>query len=363
MKIIYSDFFSKVGKCMPVLGKGSTNPFNFFEIFSVNGESYIGSANAQMVVMTPLGFNFDPCKIPGELYQVMQKLKVEEVDISIVDNFFTLKSKNSITELFLANKKFSITSLLGIEQIPEWKDLPSNFCQCLEMCGSCTSLTEEKTDYVYFDKHSCVSTNKFEVITSDLTSDMQKMFVRGIFTKTVVNYKPVQFAILEDACWNAFRSADGTILFVRTLRSNEKYPLIINEEEYTPEELERKKYFIVENLFNVHGKALNLPDRKNVENLVKSCKIFSEKKVGDDLEHIVVKIGKNLLQLEACGTLGRHKVRTDYPESNDLSLSFSIHPQLFLDILTNGSNCIVGDKAIVVKTDNFRHWILLNKKF
>lgn len=362
MKVNHSVLFEKVGKCMAVLGKGSTNPFNFFEICKLNNKTYVGSANSQMVVLTPLGFDFPECKIPGEFYQLLQKLKAEELDLDIKDNFLLLRSKNSVTELVLVNKKFSVTNLLGVEKAPVWKDLPSNFCECLSMCGSCTSITEEKTDYVYFDKQTCVATNKFEVISAELTSEMQKMFVRGIFSKTVSYYKPIQFDIFDEANWNVYRCEDDTVLFVRTLKAQEKYPLITNKEEYTDEELSRKKSFIVDNLFNVNGSILKLPDKSVVENLVKSCKIFSAKTIGEEMEQITVKIGNNYLQLEAQGILGRHKVRTAYPESNGVQLSFSIHPQLFMDILTNGSECVVGERAIVVKTDNFKHWILLNKR-
>lgn len=362
MKILYSALLEKVGRCMAVLGKGTTNPFNFFEFFEQNGKFYVGAANPQMVVITPLGFDFPVCKVPGEFYQILQKMKTTELEVLTSDTSLLLKTPDSRTELFLVNKKLSVVGLIGTDQVPCWKTLPLNFCECVSVCGSCTSMTEEKTDYVYFDKNKCVATNKFEVITSELSSEMQKMFVRGRFAKIIAYYEPVAYDIFNSSDWNIYRSEDDTVLFVRTLNSEEHYPLIVNENEYSEEELMRRKSFIVDNLMQVQGTSLALPDKTKVEDLIKSCKIFSSKTIGEEMEQITVKIFSNNLILEAKGLLGRCKVRTAYPESNGISLSFSIHPQLFLDILTNGSECIVGSRAITVKTANFKHWVLLNKK-
>ena len=358
MKINRKSLCQSFEKCIPVIGKGTTNPFNFFEIIIINGTKYLATANQDIVFFTPLIYDLPECKLSWEFYQLIKNIKDDEIDISIYDKMIKITTGNSVSDMFLCTKRLSIGGIIQEEFPVEWNRLPSNFINCLKMCGPCVA-DKDLISAIYFNGSVCVSTNRLEIISGKLTESMGKLFVYGKYHKIIMSYKPTHYAILDKEFWNVFTNDSEDLLFTRTFSSKERYPFIVNKEEYTDEELQHKSIYILDNILSVQGDNLRLPDKSAVVELIKNCRVFS--KDSDGGEQIAVKIEKGVMQVETYGKIGKYKAKMDYPESNGLEFSFSIHPVLFLDILERCTSCIVGPISILAESNEFKHWLLLKR--
>lgn len=205
-------------KCLPGLDKSS-------DIFYIDTD-VISTSNALINVNVPFDFDEDMkfAVKADDLYNLLKKFSMDEIDLSIKDNKIIVKNGKAKATLSILNQTMPSTwpTILPVSYV----NLPDNFMSMLERCYIPNNTTQMSGIYILEGKMCSTDLKKFNVCT--LSEPMPMMWLNDQTVKALLKQKAHTRYFLR-AGVISFRTDDGSTLNSRGLNA-ENYPIKVVEQ-------------------------------------------------------------------------------------------------------------------------------------
>jgi len=272
------------------------------------------------------------------LYQVLKKLKSDEVELEASENEVILISGKSRVGLKLeAEIKLPLTEISGKKK---WKSLPEEFLRALKL--TIPSASKNMTSAILTCVH--VHESGFMEASDQLRITRYTIPVLGVSTfllpassaTTVLKLSPNKIA--EGNGWVYFKNEEGTVISCRIF-DNDVFPQ-------------------TEQLLKVDGSILTFPEK--TKDLIELASVFSKNEVSV-VEVIEVSISPKKITISSQSEHGwfRESIKFQFEGSE---FSFCIHPNLLKDILKEKTECVVSENKIKFTGDNWMYIAVLETK-
>ncbi len=271
-----------------------------------------------------------------ELYQFLNKIKQEEIDISWDEGQFKITAGKAKAGLILQGEVRLPVEEVG--KIGKFKDLPDNFVEGLRFCQ--TSCSKDMSRPVLTCVHvgadgNIEASDGYRVTTYNLGNKIptKTFLIPASSVNELVKYKIQKIAGGES--WIHFKTEDNTIFSCRIFDDN--YPDNIAQ------------------ILEVEGNKIRLP--KKMAEALERAQIFAKKEFDNDSE-VLVKLEEGQMVISAQADSGwfEESVRTKY---DDPPVSFRSHPTFLSEMLGKVQECILGEDRMRFEGPNWIHVVAL----
>jgi hypothetical protein len=376
----------------PFMGAGKNNTAtNVLNYYYREPDSFLAVTNGSLCAFIPIpNTNLDfpslkkNFKVDGnQFFQTIKNIKAEEVDINLFDTMLRISAvdnKDNKTEVDFAYAPISNATdyLINTPYVVDvrWKDIDNvetapisskEFQEALQTCLPYVNTNDGKLSYVYFYKDRAVSANnnsnsEIAIYKHENLCMFPRIFVSKKDGDIIVKAK-VDFLSFMNCNQQYYRISGMSekystelIVFINALSNKENYPVIIDKDRYTEQELNASAYYTEEALmkqFNAEQIELNKDELKDMLETV----IVN----GVDPTYSMLSINGNsikyevkYLHLKKSKTI---KTKESYPE-----MSIKINPNVLKNIIDIGADYIsIDKKKIVAKTDSFNYICFLGE--
>lgn len=360
MKINRKVFMKELSSVFPVMGKGAGNyTANNFTFKSAGEESYIATTNNTAVVIKKLPFQFPSCRVAGStLFQLIKKLnKAEELDITVFPEHMLIKT-DLPTESTVPLQPNSRNLVDMITDIPTelFKPLPDGFTDALKECHTYTTTDSSKPilQYVYADKKSVCGANGSEIVLYNLDSEVDKMFIPSQDVSLISSFKLTHYALHNNFLY--FQTDNDAFIILQPASQKERYPVIINTDDYTEDELTKFSAFLPDNLYNTNGMRevhFTKEQTKDIIEVVKACELFTDEV---KRSRITCKFEGGFIFFEGYSIKGKHRHGIELSEPVD-NASFDVFPDILISMLERNEKMYMGKGRLIIDKGYMRHLI------
>jgi DNA polymerase III sliding clamp (beta) subunit (PCNA family) len=257
-----------------------------------------------------------------ELYNILKKMKGDEIEFEAEDNAIIFKSGRAKATLTLQTEIRMPLGELG--EIEKWKKLPEDFAHFLKfaMATCVKDLARPMLVGVHVREDGFMESSDNRRLTKCELGEkipVPNFILPASSCKEVVKMKPTKISASEG--WVHFKNAAKSQLSCRIL--DDKFP-------------------DVGKFFDFDGLEIEFPS--NMLEVVDRAAVFAQKE--DELtEEMEIILKKNRVVVKAANDAGEFEesVNMKYTEE---PFSFLIIPYLLRDILKEGNSCTVGDKML-----------------
>lgn len=270
------------------------------------------------------------------LYELLNRIKDEEIDIDWEDNQVIIKAGKSKAGLV-----FEQEVVLPVEEeigeIKGWKKLPEDFIKALKFCYPCCSrdMSRPVLTCVNVTEKRIEASDSYQIITFDLSDKIpvEPFLIPVSAIRELVKYDIKE--VSKGESWIHFRTEDGTVFSSRIFMG--EFPNIDAHLE-------------------VSGKEFDFP--KNTREILERADVFSKKGASHDdiIPAVEIEIKKKLMHVSAKNEHGWFKERARVKYADD-PVAFEVGIDFLLDIADKFWNCVIGENAIKFEGDNWVHVI------
>lgn len=354
MQIERTKLLKDLATCMPALSLGNTNPNNYFSVINKNGKTFICTTNEEVAIMLPIDYELPSMRVRGsELFLSLKSMEEDTINLELADTLI-ISTSESITCIEVSLEETTLYDT--IPEVNNWKSVPNDFMEKLIRASKCTAKDSSisiKFMYVYAAEDRLIGSDGMQLMYSKLSNNVDKMFIKYSAVKPLSNYKPSFYNVSEE--WLVFKNNDGLIFSVRTLSSEERYPIVVTLSDWTDKELQLRRDMIIDNLIKVQGNELVLDNISKISSIVKNCRIFTKDSI--DREEISIELKNGAMIISGIGNHGSHKRKLTI--NSDICLKFKIDPNLLISALESGNKFIVGRDVIEIIGNDFTHIVQL----
>ena len=267
------------------------------------------------------------------LYEFLNKIKKDEIDIEWQDNQVIIKAgKSKAGLIFESEVKLPIDEEIG--EIGKWKKLPENFIEALKFCYPCCSrdMSRPVLTCVNVGKDKIEASDSFQIVFHDLD---KKMPVKGFLlpataVKELVRYKVKEIA--EGESWVHFRTEDGTVFSSRIVHND--FPDISKHME-------------------VDGVEFEFP--KNTNEMLERANVFSKKEVNTgDIPVVSVEVKEGRVKISAKNEFGWFEEDARVKYDGD-PVAFSVGIEFLVSLFNKMQNCVIGEEKIGFSGKGWKH--------
>jgi hypothetical protein len=294
--------------------------------------------NDEISISHPVeGLNLTGAIRAEELYQLLSKLKREEIEVEITATEVILSSGKMKAGLILQSE--IKLPLEEIGEISKWKTLPENFSEACQFVASSCSTDMSRAIL------TCVHITGNQVEASDAYQIAQFKFNSGLSAKTnllipatsireVIKINPTKIAL--GSGWVHFQNEAGTVLSCR-----------IFEDEFPD----------TSSHMEVEGIEITFP--KTIGEILDRASVFSKQAVSTD-ETITITLDKNRVKIAGKSDSGWFEEEANIKFSEEKT-SFMITPSLFRNILNRSNSCVLGSSKVKFSGENWDFMALLKE--
>lgn len=272
-----------------------------------------------------------------ELYQLLKKIKKEEIEIQLKENEIVLQAGRIKAGLTLQQE--IKLPLEEIEEQGKWKTLPENFITALQFAlPSCsrdmsrpvlTCVHVSKGGFVEGSDGYCVSRHQL-----GKEGSIDTFLLPATSAAELIKLEPMEFTKGEG--WVHFRTEEGTVFSGRVFTDD--FPN-------------------TSGLLKVKGKEIIFP--KTVNDILDRAAVFAKRDHFLD-ESIDVCLEENQIKVscksETTSAWFEETANMRYKEGH---ASFSITPYLLRSILLQTQNCILGENCLKFQSDKWEYIAIL----
>ena len=271
-----------------------------------------------------------------EMYQLLSKLKAEEMSLEIGDNEITIKAGKSSAGLMLAGE---ITLPLDqIDEIEEMLPIPDGFLEgirlAVQVCGRDMSMEILTCIEVAGDKLNSSDNARLSVVKLAKKMPVETFLLPADVVPLVLKMKATKIAVTEG--WVHFGNAAGTMLsariFADTFPDIAKYLKIINPIE------------------------IILPD--SLSEIIDRAAVFSKRDHYLD-ERVTIQIEPKKIRIKGESETGWYNEVAKCAYDGEV-ITFEMTPFLFKDILGKINTCKYSKEQGVLKFEN-KEWQYIAK--
>ena len=271
-----------------------------------------------------------------ELYNLLSKLKEEEIDLVLEGNEILITCGKAKAGIRLEEE--IKLPLEEIGSIDNWKDVTEDFVDAiafvLPACGR--DMSKAVLTCVHIRKAGGAEASdgyKLARYKSKGKLDIDDNFLIPANSARILINKDIKKISKTDG-WCHFLTSENTVISCRIL--NDKFPDISEH-------------------IKVEGQELTLP--QSLTEVIERTKVFAKRDYEMD-ESILIKIADNRMKIKGESQTGwyREEINMKY---KDEPITFAITPSLLTNILSKTNTCIVGENKILFKKDNWEYMSLL----
>lgn len=251
-----------------------------------------------------------------ELYQLLRKIKKEEIEITVTDNEISINAGKAKAGLVLQQE--IKLPLQEVDTHSEWHKLPAEFTKPLRFavaaCSHDSSQPILKSVHVN-QKGYVEGSDNFRVTRYTLAKRMpvKTFLIPATSVKEVIKLNPTEVA--EGTGWIHFRTAAGTTLSCRVYE--EVFP------DTTP-------------FLKVEGAEINFP--KTITDILDRAAVFTENDVD-------VTLKDNRIVISSKSDTGWFKEEANAAYEGE-PITFSVVPGLLRDILAETQHCLYNGNLL-----------------
>lgn len=260
-----------------------------------------------------------------ELYKLLNKIKAEELELSIEGSELLITSGRTKAGLTLQEEvKLPLDEIAAITK---WKKIPDGFIKHLKFClPSCSrDMSRPVITGVHINQKGVIEASDGFRITRCITSEdafpTPSFILPSSATIEVLKLNPVKISYAANSGWAHFQSSEGTILSCR-----------IFEETYPD----------IEQFMDVEGTHITLP--KSTQQVLDRAEVFSKRDNFID-ESVILTLENNRLKIRSESEVGwfEEEINIKYLEDK---ISINITPYLLRGILSETNDCLVAENCL-----------------
>jgi DNA polymerase III sliding clamp (beta) subunit (PCNA family) len=268
-----------------------------------------------------------------KLYQLLTKIKKDEIDLEVVGNEIVLSS-GKLKAGFTLQSEIKLP-LEELELKGKWKKLPENFLRYVGMAiPACSNdLTKPMMNCVHITKEGIIeASDSYKITHCELATEMpvSTFLLNYKSAALMVNMAPV--SIHEGNGWVHFKTAQGTILSCRILEGD-TFP-------------DTSKFLTIK------GETVTFP--KTMLSVVERAAVFSKSEDGKNLPAEIT-LADNKLTIRAVTELGWSEEEVNAKYDGDI-ISFKANVSLLKEILSKTQTAILGKGKLFFQEEG---WIYM----
>ncbi len=294
-----------------------------------DGEAF--TYNDQISINCEFDVGFEGAVKAEEFFQIIDKLKEDEVDLKIKNGKLLIESGKTKASLSVETD----ISLPEIEIPEDWLPLPENFTDAMHFCSFSVGENINKFEFTCLNiiEDSIISCDNHRITKKELDAKIEVPFLLlGSSAKQLEKYKPIEYALSDN--WIHFQNNEGVIFNCRTVEA--LYP-------------------DVDQLFEIEGEEIELP--KELEEAVSKADILTSTNFEQD-KFITLTLKKNELICRGEGQLGWLEESIPVKYKGD-EVNLKVHPNHFVEILSHLKTVIIGENSLLFEGEDFKHCISL----
>jgi len=290
----------------------------------------VSTYNDKVSITHPFKTDFQSFINAEKLYKLISKLPSKKFTLNqLNETTITLKSEGVDVSLPAiidqeVIKRISTVNK-GIKKI-EWKKLPSNFADCINLCSFAASSSEIESTIscVRLTKKVCVATDAKRIAYAKLKSKIEPMFIKASEIKHLLGIKPTHYG--SNKGWLFFKNEDNCVFSIRKIDGN--FP--------------KWKHH-----FDFDGSKVDLP--KKLLNGIDLASIFTEDGSIIPL-NITIKKGVCKISVQTDGGKLNYSEPIDY---NGEPIHFIVNPDFLKEMIKFDTTITFIEGRAKLETENF----------
>ena len=272
-----------------------------------------------------------------ELYQFLNKVSKDEIDISVSENEVILKAGRAKAGLRLQEE--IVLPLDEITEGEDWIKLSEDFLSAISMVmESCSrDLSRPVLTCVHVSQDIAEASDVFQIMRYQMMSSMEDLdiLVPATSAKELSKIKPTHISI--GTGWVHFKNENETMFSCRVL-----------EEDYPDTEKHMK----------VKGQKITFP--KRMPEILERAMVFTKQEHQID-ETMEVTLAPGTVMVKGRNDYAWFEEEAKVKYKGD-EVSFHISPALLSKILNKSNTCILGPGKIKFKGDNWEYIAALQNR-
>ena len=282
----------------------------------------------------------DNLKIEGaikaeELYQLLNKITTEEIEIEISDKEIILKAGRGKAGLVLQQE-----IKLPLEKIDNkgWKDLPEGFIEAIKFVSFCCSpdMSRPILTCIHIRKDGIIEAcDNFRAVWYQIDKLLMPSFLLpNSSTQHLIKHNIMQIKTTKG--WVHFKTKEDTIFSCRIFDDN---------------------YVDTSNLFDLSKKTNQIKFPKTIAAILGRARVFAKQDHSLD-EEVQLNIADNKLTIKSKGASGWFEESANIRYDKD-PITISINPSFLEDSIEKIKHCYIGKDKIKFQGENWEHIIAL----
>jgi DNA polymerase III sliding clamp (beta) subunit (PCNA family) len=272
----------------------------------------------------------------SEFYNLLSKIKKDEIEIVIKENELRIVSKKTKAGLTLQSE----IKLPLVDKISRWNKLPTTFLKYLAFAiPTCASdMSRPILTCIHVAKEGYIeASDSFRLIKCELGEEISVADFLLPATSAIEVKRLDPVCIAESKGWIHFLTINETVISCRTFEDN--YP-------------------DASRVLEGNGKQITFP--KTILDIVERASIFSKREHVLD-ERVEIEILKNKIVVKSKADCGWFEEEANIVYDNK-PIFFCITPYLLKDILSETLECIVCENKLKFEGDNWIYVTMLRGK-
>lgn len=314
MPVKREDFLRVLEEVQPGLSpRGIIQQSNCFGLLG----GYVVTFNEDIACRVKSGLpkDFKGAVQAGPLLEMIRNYPDDEIDVQVKNSTLILKGKNKMTKFRMEAEV--MMPMEGVEKPGEWRPLPKDFTEAINIVQECASDDKTKFDW------TCVHITPDYMEACDDKQLARYTLKTGIKKPTLVKRDSLKHVpalgmseISETSGWLHFRNATGLVMSCQK-----------NDGEYDDLSVH----------FKVEGSRIVLP--KALAEAVGRADILSRE--NSDKNLVLVEAHGGEIRIKGEGSIGEHiekkKVKYSGPD-----LAFTVAPKLLVELVTKHTDAILS---------------------
>jgi len=273
-----------------------------------------------------------------ELYNLLSKLKKDEIELTVEETELRIKCGRSKAGLTLQSE-----IKLPIDSIGEkgmWKNIPDDLLKAIFFAGKTASQDSTKPilTCVHVNKEGFVEASDSFRISKIMLEDklpVETFLIPAISVVKVAKMNPIKIA--EGKGWVHFKTNEGVIISCRIF-ADDNFPDTAS-------------------FFKIEGTQVKLPE--TTKEILDKAMVFCKHNGFEMPVDIILENNKFKISSKSDSGWFEEVVKIKY---NEEPVSFSISPYFLKDILSETLNCIIAKNRIKFSGDNWTYVTVIKSK-
>lgn len=295
-------------------------------------DNKIYSYNGRIFLQTDFEFDNNSFSISTmEFYKVLEKIKLEEIELEKQENKLILLGNNVKIEFCILenNKEFEMND--------NFIKLPNDFINGIKLCKFCVNTkATDGSAYLTIENNNMYATDKYRICSYKLDETNGKILLPHDCLEILIKLNVNQYSELDNKYY--FK---GDNFIVGIIKSD----------------VERKEFEKYENIFNSENEIkIKLPI--DIKQNIELSEIFTDDNdIFNKQIKFIIENKKLICKSENEKGLVESKIDID----TDLNLSFSIHPLFLLEILSICDRMEINGDICIFKNEKFCYFFRISR--